>query len=198
MQVDAELTRPCSTVVPISLYRKPSTLRDWLKFYKPRTDGFEPSYGPVIAAILYLTLVKQRERLASKVGEWDYTVVVPSTRRELSHPLEDQLRTVGIEEIARPLTRTQTPLGHRIMSDDGYACVTVIRGKKFLLVDDVYTTGARSQSAASALQLAGGRVVAVVVIGRRINVEYNDITERVWNRQESKKFCFDTVFDYLA
>ena len=69
-----------------------------------------------------------------------------------------------------------------------------VAGKRFLLVDDVYTTGARSQSAASALQLAGGLVVAIVVIGRRINVEYNEFTERVWNRQQDQEFNFETVF----
>jgi uncharacterized protein (DUF169 family) len=58
----------------------------------------------------------------------------------------------------------------------------------------VYTTGARSQSAASAIQIAGGSVVAIVVIGRRINVDYNEYTERVWNRQQRKEFHFEAVF----
>jgi hypothetical protein len=39
-----------------------------------------------------------------------------------------------------------------------------------LLVDDTMTTGAKLQSAASALNLGGARVVAAVVLGRVIDV----------------------------
>jgi predicted amidophosphoribosyltransferase len=198
VQVTTELAHPCSKLIPISLYRKPSLLRDWLKFYKPGAEDFKPRYGDAIAAILELTLARQSERLTDRLGNWDYMVVVPSTLPSESHPLEQQLKVVGFEhQLARPLLRTQVPLGHRIMSDSGYAVTTDVKGKRFLLIDDVYTTGARSQSAASALQLAGGVVVAIVVIGRRINVEYNEFTERVWNRQLSKEFRFEAVFDRL-
>ena len=195
LQVTAELTFPCPNVMPISLYRKPSLLRDWLKFYKPGAEGFEPSYCTAIAAILYFALVRQSWRLARKVGGWDYLAVVPSTHPSGYHPLEQQLQMIGLEEqLMRPLIRTEVPLGHRLMNDNGYAVVDEVAGKRYLLVDDVYTTGARSQSAASALQLAGGVVVAIVVIGRRINVEYNEFTEEVWNRQQSMVFSFETIF----
>lgn len=195
LQVTTELSFPCPEVIPISLYRKPSQLRDWLKFYKPGVEGFEPRYGTAIAAILELTLARQGKRLADRVGQWDYMAVVPSTRPSESHPLEERLRLIGFEkQLVRPLSRTQVSLGHRVMSDTGYAATADVNGKKFLLVDDVYTTGARSQSAASALQIAGGSVVAIVVIGRRINVEYNEFTERVWDRQQCKQFHFEAVF----
>jgi hypothetical protein len=195
LQVTTELSFPCPEIIAISLYRKPSQLRDWLKFYKPGAEGFEPQYATAIAAILELTLARQGTLLADKVGQWDQMAVVPSTRPSESHPLEEQLRIIGFEEqLVRPLSRTQVPLGHRVMSDSGYAVTADVNGKKFLLVDDVYTTGARSQSAASAIQIAGGSVVAIVVIGRRINVDYNEYTERVWNRQQRKEFHFEAVF----
>lgn len=196
LQVTTELTFPCSRFVAISLYRKPSLLRDWLKFYKSSSECFEPSYGDAIAAILDLTLARQGERLVDKVGRWDHMVVVPSTIASASHPLEQQLKNVGFEEqLARPLIRTQTPLAHRVMSDGGYAVTSEVKGKRFLLIDDVYTTGARSQSAASALQLAGGVVVAIVAIGRRINVEYNEYTESLWTRQQNERFHWEGVFE---
>jgi hypothetical protein len=195
LQVTTELSFPCPEIIAISLYRKPSQLRDWLKFYKPGAEGFEPQYATAIAAILELTLSRQGKLLADKVGQWDQMAVIPSTRPSESHPLEEQLRIIGFEEqLVRPLSRTQVPLGHRVMSDSGYAVTADVKGKKFLLVDDVYTTGARSQSAASAIQIAGGSVVAIVVIGRRINVDYNEYTERVWNRQQRKEFHFEAVF----
>jgi hypothetical protein len=41
-----------------------------------------------------------------------------------------------------------------------------------LLLDDTFTTGARLQSAASALQLAGARMAGAVVVDRFVNPEY--------------------------
>lgn len=195
LQATEELASPCLNLIPISLYRKPSVLRDWLKFYKPGAERFEPNYATAIAAILDLGFARQIDVLVDKVGQWDYLVVVPSTYPAGIHPMEEQLRRVGLDgNLVRPLIRTEVPLGHRVMSDQAYRVAQDVTDKRFLLVDDVYTTGARSQSAASALQLAGGHVVAILVIGRRINVEYNEFTFRVWERQHIKPFNFLDVF----
>jgi hypoxanthine phosphoribosyltransferase len=54
-----------------------------------------------------------------------------------------------------------------------------IEGKRVLLLDDVYTSGASIQSAASTLALAGARVIAGVVVARFINPDFapNFITQ---------------------
>lgn len=189
------LSRPCSTVLPISLYRKPSQVREWLKFYKPGPAGFEPSYGDFISAILSLGVHRNLTSLRRRVGDWDQLVVVPSTERPVPHPLEFHLTQAGLgQQISRPLVRTGTPLNHRVMSDDGFKVVGDVKGHRFLIVDDVFTTGSRSQSAASTLQLAGAIVVAIIVIGRRINPEYNELAKALWERQCATDFSFDRLF----
>ncbi len=62
---------------------------------------------------------------------------------------------------------------------------------RVLVIDDTFTSGSRSQSAASALQLAGASVVAVVPIGRYINPDFNERTGEYWNRQRGVGFDFD-------
>ncbi len=41
-----------------------------------------------------------------------------------------------------------------------------VRGRRALLLDDTYVSGARAQSAAAALRRAGARSVVIVVVGR--------------------------------
>lgn len=52
------------------------------------------------------------------------------------------------------------------MADDAVA------GKNVLLIDDTWTTGAAMQSAAAALKGAGASVVAGVVIGRHLRLDF--------------------------
>jgi orotate phosphoribosyltransferase len=54
-----------------------------------------------------------------------------------------------------------------------------IDGSAVLLVDDTWTTGSSAQSAAAALREAGAEAVALVVIGRYINLDYSDHRQRL-------------------
>ena len=59
-----------------------------------------------------------------------------------------------------------------------------------LLIDDTYTSGATVQSAASALQMAGAKVVAVVVVGRYVKPDFNYRTQALWDEVSSEVFSF--------
>jgi orotate phosphoribosyltransferase len=80
------------------------------------------------------------------------------------------------------------------MSDSGFDVAENVTGKKLLLLDDVYTTGSRSQSAASALTAAGANIVGIMVIGRRVNPDYSEDAMRVWARQSAVPFRFQDLF----
>jgi hypothetical protein len=54
-----------------------------------------------------------------------------------------------------------------------------------------FTTGARAQSAASALHLAGAHVVGLVPIGRVINPDFNEEAADLWATATSQHFDFD-------
>lgn len=62
-----------------------------------------------------------------------------------------------------------------------------IAGRTVLVIDDTWTSGARIQSAAWALKLAGATRVAAVVIGRHFDRDYGE-NERYF--QQAKKIPF--------
>jgi adenine/guanine phosphoribosyltransferase-like PRPP-binding protein len=106
-------------------------------------------------------------------GRWDTVVTVPSSSRPAGAPLGAVISAVpSLARLHRPLlVRGPQPTGHlqaarrgfslRPGTDaDGLGALTV------LVVDDSVVTGARAQSAAAALRLAGAEVVGVVVLGR--------------------------------
>ncbi len=56
-----------------------------------------------------------------------------------------------------------------------------------LIIDDVFTTGAAVQSAASALSLAGARVSGACVLGRYIKPDYSEAARQLWERAVARK-----------
>jgi adenine/guanine phosphoribosyltransferase-like PRPP-binding protein len=81
-------------------------------------------------------------------------------------------------------------MGHNVACDTGFVAAPDVRGARILLVDDTFTTGARAQSAASALQLAGARVIAVMPIGRVIDPSHGEHALAYWTRCSRKPFDF--------
>lgn len=180
-------------VVPISLYRRPSHLRNWLRCYKPNDELYVPEYGPLLAAVLGRFFVQHADIVRQVTGGWEGICVVPSSSKPPPHPFLEVLECATEDQdvglVRRDvLTRGDGVLGHRIMSDDAFSVVESVVDERILLVDDVYTTGARLHSAASAIHLAGGYVVAGLVMGRRINPEFNDVSSAVWQRQSERSF----------
>jgi adenine/guanine phosphoribosyltransferase-like PRPP-binding protein len=57
-----------------------------------------------------------------------------------------------------------------------------VAGSRLVLVDDTWTTGARAQSAASALAAGGAEVEAVVVLGRVVTPVAGAPTGGWWER----------------
>lgn len=178
-------------IVPISLYSKPSQLRDWLTFYKDDGDVMaDPAAGRAIATIL--------ERFFSENQEWltglraSGAIVVPSTLRPPPHPLAVLLQQRGSLpfDVTYGLQRTAASLGHNQPNKDAFIATEGLRGRRILLLDDVYTSGARAQSAAYALRQVGAEVAALCVIGRRYNPGYSEESGRVFARQSAERFSW--------
>ena len=81
-------------------------------------------------------------------------------------------------------------MAHNHASDTGFVVLPDVRGARVLVVDDTFTTGARAQSAASALQLAGARVIAVVPIGRVIDPRHGEEVSAYWTSRSRERFDF--------
>jgi predicted amidophosphoribosyltransferase len=195
-QTTQQVSRPLSLVVPISLYEIPGQLHHVLRNYK---DGYDDAQRYElqlrVAALLLRFLSEHGEHVARTAGEpWEIITSVPSTvPRAGGHPLES---TIGLarqlmEQYEPLLERHDGVLGHNQASDTAYRVTGDVAGANVLLVDDTFTSGARIQSAASALSLAGAKVIAAVPIGRVINPDYNESTREFWDAVRRRPFTFD-------
>jgi len=122
------------------------------------------------------------------------TTVPSSGDRSDQHPLVTAIHRV--DRLSRQyetlLQRGSGTIDHRTASDEGYRPTQALDGERILLVDDTYTSGSRAQSAASALSIAGGDVVAIVAIGRVIAPHFSETVAEYWKQQRRVPFTFDT------
>jgi hypothetical protein len=193
-----QVVRPVRRVVPISLYQTPGQLWKVLRDYK---DGFTATQRrqftlQVAATIGRFLVAHQRCITGSGQTPWDVIATVPSSHGRVgTHPMRQALGMLppafGGQE-AELLGQGSVPVDHRQADDRGFLVRTEVRGARILLVDDTFTTGARVQSAASALQLAGGHVLAAVVVGRVIRPEWSTESAALWRAAQSRRFSFDT------
>lgn len=116
---------------------------------------------------------------------------MPSTNRADPHPLVGIIASLRLDvPTAALLRRGSGDLGFNKPARDGYQALPHIQSLRVLLVDDVYTTGARANSAALALRDAGHSVVGLLVIARRLNPDYHAGVQELWDRQLAAGFSW--------
>lgn len=191
----AQVSQPCRIVVPASLYQVGFQLHHFLKYYKDARHTSRDEYAAKIISLLAYFVATHGPCIEAAAGtQWDLVTTVPSSKdRPGFHPLAAALdRVAGLrrqhEEL---LTKGTAAIDHLNANDKGYKATRRLDGESVLLVDDTFTSGARSQSAASALALAGADVVAIVPIGRVIDPHFNDTVKDYWQRQKGIVFSFD-------
>lgn len=185
----SQLDGSIATVDAIALYAKPGRLRDWLTFYKSEDERFEDPQAVAAVAQVLTRFFDANEDWLSQLN-YDYAVVVPSTRRKPPHPLHALLELVrpATFQACAVLERTAQPLAPRKASTDAYTVNQRVSGDRILLIDDVYASGARAQSAAYTLRAADAEVVSLLVIGRRINPAYSERAAQVFAEQSELPF----------
>ena len=190
-----QVSRPCRLIVPVSLYEMPSQLYHLLKQYKSSpVPALRRDFTVQVVSLLSYFLHLHRACIARAAGgDWDVVSVVPSSgARPGEHPLVSGLRLVPTlhADVEVLLARGPSPVGHLAASDTAYEPVRRLYGERVLLVDDTLTSGARAQSAASALNRGGATVVAIVPVGRVIRPDFNDHARQFWARQRRIAFDF--------
>ncbi len=196
-QLGIELTR----TVPISLFAPGTLLHELLVGYKAapsrrvRADR-QASLSRLLGEFFSLHL---RCLLGPVLGDHAVTLAVPVPSSSAprpswggEHPLIGLIGTSLATEpgllLAPVMARGTEPLGHLRASRRGFRLVAPVAGRRVLVVDDTYTSGARSQSAAAALASGGAEVVAIVPIGRLIHPDHNQATGVLWEHQEREPF----------
>jgi predicted amidophosphoribosyltransferase len=197
-----QVSHPSRLVVPISLTKKTTSptdtggqFHDVLRNYKYSHNAeVRQRLGLQVSAVLTRFLRKHSACIAAAAGEpWDYLTITPSTKASSTpHALE---RAIGMSEDLRVqyravLQRGPGELEHNQAADDGYVTTTSVKGDRILVVDDTFTSGARSQSAASALTAAGATVVGIVPIGRFIDTN-REAAAALWEAARQVPFSFD-------
>jgi predicted amidophosphoribosyltransferase len=190
------VSHPAELVVPISLVEVGSQFYTSLSGYKnSQSEDTRARFVLRLGALLARFLRDHGDHIRAAAGaDWDLMTIVPSSgSRAGPHPFEDVVRKARahLELYSSVLEAVgEDVLGHRRSDDRGYRVVDDIEGRRVLLIDDTFTTGARIHSAASALTLAGGEVVAGVTLGRVVHPDYSDEARELWDRQRAVRFDF--------
>lgn len=187
----ARVTHPVTRIAPISLMTKSSEdqLYHLLRSYK----GYTQTHMQIarVAGLIGRHLNNHGTCITGGTG-WDLLTTVPSTRGKTDHPLAKAVRALAPlrDDYADLLAAHKGPFD-RIARDDMFIATRDLGGERVLLIDDTFTSGARVQSAASALGQAGAEVVGAMVVGRIIDPTYNEACESIWAWSTERTFDFE-------
>ena len=171
-----QLGLPLVPVVVMADYRVGDADHRRLRGYKDgRTAEMRVRYRRELVSWLAAWTAGHAGELVGRTGPWSVVTTVPSTHRPGPAPAEALVD--GVPDLAdrhlRLLGRGKGALDHLQAARDGFAPLPGVdraglNGLPILVFDDSVTTGARAQSAAAALRLAGGRVVGILAVGRAL------------------------------
>ncbi len=173
-----QLRMPLVPIVPIADYRFGDPLHRRLRSYKdaPVAETRESCVRWLGAmAEAWLVAVGTAGR-ARALGDWNLVATVPSSARPSGVPVDAVVRCLPSLACRHRtlLVRGPEPTGHLRAARGGFALGPGLdrdrlRGEAVLVVEDSVVTGARAQSAAAALRLAGARVTGVLALGRLVS-----------------------------
>lgn len=151
-------------VLPITMEVLGSLIHDHLRNYKDSNNELVRQWmGSRLAALLALFLDRHR----SCVGDWDLVTCVPSVKRVALEPI-----VRSVPELARgyrQVLRERPGRPSHQPSVEHFAVTYPVSGKRVLLLDDTFTTGAALFSSTAAIRQEGGLVIGPVVIGRYVD-----------------------------
>lgn len=174
-----------AVVVPVTYSVAHGQMHTALRGYKDgwggdRSEALRNRFTVQLAAVLSRFLATHETCIATAAGTPDFDVVttVPSSTpaRENEHWRLRWIAEVGCSSIAsryrRLLKPTALAAAGKAYDAGRYESTERLDGLSVLLVDDTWTQGRSAQSACAALMDAGASCVALVVIGRHINPDW--------------------------
>ena len=162
-------------VAAVAEYRVGDQLHHRLRGYKdaPVAEARE-TCATHLADLVGRWMAADPTRLPRRFGSgWDLVATVPSSGRPVGAPADTLVLRVPVLASAHRtlLVRGPEPTGHLRAARRGFEVAAsvdrdALRDRRVLVFDDTITTGARAQSAAAALRMAGADVIGVVAVGR--------------------------------
>lgn len=171
---------PCSNaavldppeILPITMSIAGETVHHHLRMYKDALDAqTRARLTKRLAALLSVFM----DNHSKCVGEWDVVTAVPSPARVAMAPVIAKLKIFHGRGNQALQSRGRT--AERVPDLEQFAVVKDVGGKRVLLLDDTFTSGAKVFSAAAALRAAGADVIGPVVIGRHVQTSWQPSQE---------------------
>lgn len=172
-----QLQMPLVPVAAVADYRVGDEMHRQLRGYKDApVDETRRACAAELAGLIGPWMVANQERLQRRFGStWDVVVTVPSSIRPTGAPVDALVSQVPAlaRRQRRLLMRGPGATGHLWADRRGFEVAPAVdrlwlRSRRILVFDDTITTGARAQSAAAALRMAGAGVAGVVAVGRAV------------------------------
>jgi predicted amidophosphoribosyltransferase len=175
-------------VVPITYAPSTEQMHTALRKYKDSPDAqVRTRFSRDLLAVFWRFIRWHERCLVEQAGlpAFDIVTTVPS-KTTTRDDARGRLRAIvgqhaqpTSERYRRVLRPADSAADERRFDAGRYRAPQRIDGSAVLLVDDTWTTGSSAQSAAAALREAGAEAVALVVIGRYINLDYSDHRQRL-------------------
>jgi len=172
-----QLRMPLVPVVAVADYRVGDPMHRRLRGYKdaPVAEARE-TCAARLGDLVRVWMAANRAQLDRQfVPGWDLVATVPSSGRPVGAPADDLVRRVPTLALRHRtlLVRGPETTGHLRAARRGFEIPSSVDsesliGRRVLVFDDSITTGARAQSAAAALRMAGADVVGVLAVGRSV------------------------------
>jgi len=188
---------PAPVVVPVALYRPGDAMHRALRRYKDAPSVTARRHHRASLALILDRFLSEHGACVGRAGGgWDAVATVPSNRGiggiggrprpglRVPHPFDavvDATRAFATTPRQQLLAGT-APIGHLHPAPDAYEVVGHLAGRRVLVLDDTWTTGAHARCAAAALIRAGAQGAGLLVVGRVVDPAVAPGVERWWGR----------------
>lgn len=159
-------------ILPITMSLERGQMHHALRDYK---DGWDQTirerFSWQIAGLVELFAAQHTECL----GEFDVVTCIPSRKQRTA--FEAVVTRLGrFRERYEPLLAVAGADDSHTLSSGRFVAAGTARGRRVLILEDTFTTGASVFSATAALRAAGAVVDTVLVVGRHMNPGYSHTT----------------------
>lgn len=160
------------SILPISMSIDRGPVHRHLRMYKDAPDELTRDRLALrLAALLSVFL----ENHSACVGDWDVVTCVPSQHRVAMASVVAKLQR--FQGRSFDVLRAQPAASGRALDPDRFQVASDVSGRRVLLLDDTFTTGASLFSAVAALRRAGSTVVGPIVLGRHVQESWGPSQE---------------------
>lgn len=156
-------------ILPITMSLERGQIHHALREYKDGWDGvIRERFALQIAGLVELFAAQH----TACIGEFDVVTCIPSRKQRTA--LETVVMKLGrFRDRYEPLLSVAGADDSHTLSDGRFEALEAARGRRVLILEDTFTTGASVFSAVAALRAAGAVVETVLVVGRHMNPGYS-------------------------